>query len=134
MVPVLRWAGNNTDLPSNSKIPKTVIVKIVFLKKVFKEYSISFLVVCCLIKFALVVLKWLMFKLCGISLVLKGLSRRIKINLELVDDRNIPSNDFNNRKLQFSSYRELKFAIKKWNFSEIMMCREVTRRKWFPYR
>ena len=51
-----RYTGPNTDLPSNSNISKTVIVNIIFTATFFKEYSISFLMICRLIDFALVVL------------------------------------------------------------------------------
>ena len=61
-LPEPRWAGNNTDLTSDINISKTVVVNIAFLK----EYSISFLMVCRLVDFALVVLELLMFKVCGI--------------------------------------------------------------------
>ena len=46
---------------------KTVGVNIAFIKTLFKEYSISFLMVCRLIDFALVVLELLIFKVCGIT-------------------------------------------------------------------
>ena len=65
-LPVPRWAGHNTDLPSDSNISKTVRVNIAFAATFFKEYSTSFLMVCRLIDFALVVLKLLMFKVCVI--------------------------------------------------------------------
>ena len=55
-----------TDLPSDNNISKTVEVNIAFIQTYFKEYSISFLMVCRLIDFALVVLELLMFKVCGI--------------------------------------------------------------------
>ena len=55
-LPVPRWAGHNTNLPSDSNIWKTVRVNIAF----------SFLMVCRLIDIALVVLKLLMFKVCEI--------------------------------------------------------------------
>ena len=42
---VTRCAGHNTDLSSNSNISKTVRVNITFARTVFKEYSISFLVI-----------------------------------------------------------------------------------------
>ena len=61
-----RWAGDNTDLTSDSNIPKAVRVNIAFAATLFKEYSTSFLMVCRLIDFALVVLKLLMFKVCVI--------------------------------------------------------------------
>ena len=34
-LPVSRWAGADTDLPSNSNISKTVVVSIAFTKKSF---------------------------------------------------------------------------------------------------
>ena len=52
-LPVPRWAGGNTDQPSNSNT---------FTWTFFKEYLISFLIVYRLIDFALVVLTLLMFK------------------------------------------------------------------------
>ena len=61
-----RWVGDNTDLPSDSNISKTVRVNIAFAATFSKEYSTSFLVVCRLINVALVVLKLLMFKVCVI--------------------------------------------------------------------
>ena len=79
-----RWAGHNTDLPSDSNISKTVRVNIAFAGTGFKKYSTSFLIVCRLIDIALAVLKLLMSKICviiGISKssfsifpVLKGLN------------------------------------------------------------
>ena len=61
-----RWAGDNADPLSESNILKTVRVNIAFAATFFKEYSTSFLMVCRLIDFALVVLKLLMFKVCEI--------------------------------------------------------------------
>ena len=46
---VPRWAGDNTNLPSKSNISKTIRVNIAFTRTFFKEYSISFLMVCKLI-------------------------------------------------------------------------------------
>ena len=63
---MLRWAGGNTDLPLGSNISKTLRVNIAFAATFLKEYSTSFLMVCRLIDFALVVLKLLMFKVCVI--------------------------------------------------------------------
>ena len=63
---VPRWAGDNTDLPSNSNISKTVRVNIVFTTKFSKEYSTSFVMVCRLVDFVLVVLKLFMFEDSGI--------------------------------------------------------------------
>ena len=60
------WAGDNTDLPSNSNISKTVKVNNPLTRTFLKEYWISFLMTCELIDFALVVLKLLIFKVCGI--------------------------------------------------------------------
>ena len=84
--PVPHWAGDNGGLPSNSSISKAVRVNIDFTRTFFKEYSISFLMVCRLTDFVFVVLKLLMFKVCGILtsqkssfsvfLVLKGLRLR----------------------------------------------------------
>ena len=54
--------GENTDLPSDINISKTVGVNIGFIRHFFKEYSISFLMICRLIDFTLVVLELLMFK------------------------------------------------------------------------
>ena len=73
-LPVPRWAGDNTGLPSDSNISKTVRVNIAFAATIFKEYSTSFPMVCRLIDFALVILKLLMFKVC----VIIGISK-IKI-------------------------------------------------------
>ena len=64
MLPVPCWVCDNTDLPLDSNTSKTVKVNVAF--TYFKEYSISFLVMCRLTKFALVVLKLLMFKVCVI--------------------------------------------------------------------
>ena len=64
--PVPHWAGDNTDLLSDSNISKAVIVNNVFTRTFFKEYSVSLLMLCRLTDFALVVLKLLMFKVCGI--------------------------------------------------------------------
>ena len=61
-----RWAGDNADPLSESNILKTVRVNIAFAATFFKEYSTSFLMVCRLIDFPLVVLKLLMFKVCVI--------------------------------------------------------------------
>ena len=52
------WVGDNTDLPSNSNISKTVIVDITVSGTCFKEYLISFLMISRLIDFALLVLYW----------------------------------------------------------------------------
>ena len=54
-LPVPHWADENTDLPSNSYISKTIRVNIVFISAFFKEYSMSFLVISRLIEFAFVV-------------------------------------------------------------------------------
>ena len=56
LLPVPYWAGANTDLDSNSKIPKTLSVNSTFTGKVFKEHLISFLMIPRLIDFALVAL------------------------------------------------------------------------------
>ena len=61
-----RWAGHKTNPPSDSNILKTVRVNIAFAAPFFKEYPTSFLMLCRLIDFALVVLKLLMFKVCVI--------------------------------------------------------------------
>ena len=63
---MLRWAGDNTDLPSDSNILEMLRVNIAFAATFFKEYSTSFLMACRLIDFPLVVLKLLMFKVCVI--------------------------------------------------------------------
>ena len=63
---VPRWEGDNTNLPSDSNISKTVRVNIVFTTKFSKEYSTSFLMVCSLVDFVLVVLKLFMFEDSGI--------------------------------------------------------------------
>ena len=65
-LPVPRCAGDDTNLPLESNISKTLRVNIAFRKAFFKEYSMSFLMVCRLIDFVLMVLKLLMFKICGI--------------------------------------------------------------------
>ena len=52
-------------------ISKMVRVNEVFTQGFFKEYSISFLIVCNLIDFAFVDLKLLAFKVCGIIGILK---------------------------------------------------------------
>ena len=57
--------GDNTNLPLSSNISKTVRVNIVFTRTLFKEYLISFPIVCMLIDFALVVFKLLIFNVCG---------------------------------------------------------------------
>ena len=61
---MLRWAGHNTDLPSDSNISKTVRVNIAFDRTFFKKYS-SFLMVYRLIEFTHAVLKLLMFNVCN---------------------------------------------------------------------
>ena len=53
-------------LSTNSNISKTVRVNIAFKKRFFKEYLIWFMTVYRLIDFAFVVLKLLLFKVCGI--------------------------------------------------------------------
>ena len=85
-LPVPRWKGDN-DLPSNSNISKMAKVANIAFTRTFCKYSISFLVVCGLVDFALVVLKLLMFLLkfvellasqkssCSIFPVLKGLNK-----------------------------------------------------------
>ena len=50
---VPRWAGANTDIPSNSNISKAVRVNIAFTATFLKEYSISFLMICRLTDFSL---------------------------------------------------------------------------------
>ena len=65
-LPGKRCAGPNTDLPSNSNISKTVRVNIAFRETFLIEYLISFLMICKLVVYALVVLHLLMFKVCGI--------------------------------------------------------------------
>ena len=66
LLPVPRCAGDNTDLHSNSNISKTIRVNIAFTTTFFKVYSINFLMVCRWIDFAHVVLKLVMFNVCGI--------------------------------------------------------------------
>ena len=66
-----RWAGHNTDLPSDSNISKTVRINVAFAGTFLKKDSASFLMVGRLMDFALVVLKLLMFKVC----VINGLSK-----------------------------------------------------------
>ena len=85
-LPVPRWTGGNSDLPSDSNISKTVRVNIAFSTTYFKEYLIRFVMVCRLMDFALVALTLLMFKVCviiGISKIeifdLSG-TERIKKN------------------------------------------------------
>ena len=63
---VLRWTGDNTGLPSDSTISKTLRINIALVITFFKEYSTSFLMVYRLIDFPLVVLKLLMFEVCVI--------------------------------------------------------------------
>ena len=60
------WAADNTNLPSNNNISKRIRVNIAITRAFFKEHLISFLIVCKLIDLALVVLKLLIFKFCGI--------------------------------------------------------------------
>ena len=55
-LPLTRWAGDNSELPSNSNISKTIRISIAFTKSFFREYSITFLMILRLIDFALVVL------------------------------------------------------------------------------
>ena len=63
---MLRWTGDNTGLPSDSIISKTLRINIALVITFFKEYSTSFLMVYRLIDFPLVVLKLLMFEVCVI--------------------------------------------------------------------
>ena len=70
LFPVPCWVGDNTDLSSNSNISKAVTVN-TFIRAFFKECFINFLMVCSLIDFALVVLKLLIFKVCGITGIIK---------------------------------------------------------------
>ena len=65
-LPVLSWAGHNTQLPLYMNISETIRVSVAFTQFFFKEYSISSLMLCRLIDFALAVLILLMFKVCGI--------------------------------------------------------------------
>ena len=65
-LPFPRRGGDNTHPPSDSNNSKTVRVNIAFTGTFFKKYSISFLMICRLIDFALVVLKLLMLKVCAI--------------------------------------------------------------------
>ena len=55
-VPVPRYAGGNTNLPSNRNISKRVRVNMTFTTTYFKEYLMSFLVISNLIDFAFMVL------------------------------------------------------------------------------
>ena len=64
--PVPRWVGDNTDLPSNKNISKTISANVAFFPSFLKECSISFVLVFRLIDFALVILWLLMLKVCGI--------------------------------------------------------------------
>ena len=66
LLPAPSWKGDNTVLPSNNNISKTVRVNAAFVGMFFKEYLISFLMVCRLVDITLVVLKLLMFKVGGI--------------------------------------------------------------------
>ena len=65
-LPVPSWASHNTQLPLYMNILETIRVSVAFTQIFFKEYSISFLMLCRLINFALAVLILLMFKVCGI--------------------------------------------------------------------
>ena len=65
------WAGDNSNLPSNSSISKTVTLNTTFTEMFFKEYLISFVMVCRFKDFALVVFKLLIFQVCGIIRVTK---------------------------------------------------------------
>ena len=71
MLPVQYWADDNSNLPSNSNISKTVILNTAFTQMFFKEYLISFLIVCRFKDFAYVVFKLLIFQVCGIISVTK---------------------------------------------------------------
>ena len=55
-LPVPHWVGDNTDLPSDINISEKVRANVTFTRAFFKEYSISSLMVCRLINFALVIL------------------------------------------------------------------------------
>ena len=79
---VIRCAGHNSNLASESNISKTVRVNIAFTRTFFKEYCISFLMESRLIDFALVVLFLLMLKVCGVKIVFFcfSWSERIKQN------------------------------------------------------
>ena len=70
-LPVPKWAGDNTDLPSSTNISKMVTVNTTFTATFFKKHLIRFLMVCRLIYFALVVFKLFMFNVCGIIGVTK---------------------------------------------------------------
>ena len=65
-LPVPSWASHNTQLPLYMNILETIRVSVAFTQIFFKEYSISFLMLCRLINFALAVLILLIFKVCGI--------------------------------------------------------------------
>ena len=62
---ILTLSVPGDNLPLSSNISKTVRVNIVFTRTLFKEYLISFPIVCMLIDFALVVFKLLIFKVSG---------------------------------------------------------------------
>ena len=65
------WAADNTNLRSNNNISKRIRVNIAITRAFFKEYLISFLIVCKLIDLALVVFRLLIFKVCGIIVISK---------------------------------------------------------------
>ena len=65
-LPVPRWPGDNTVLPTSKQHLESNESKHCLYGTFFKQYSISFLMVCRLMDFAFVVLKLLMFKVCGI--------------------------------------------------------------------
>ena len=73
---VTRCVSHNTDLASNTNFSKTARVNSVFTRTIFKEYSISFLIISRLKDFALVVLELLMFKVC----VIIGISEIVFFN------------------------------------------------------
>ena len=116
-----RWTGHNTDLPSDSNISKAVRVNIAFAEDFCKEYS-SFLMVCRLIDFALVVLMLLMFKVCviiGISKIeffnFSGTERVKQNKKNLKTIQNLLSLEVNYFSSNFN-----KFPICFWFFTETL--------------
>lgn len=63
--PVPCQAGDNVNLLSDFNISKTVLIKIIFVD-IFKEFAISFVMVCRLMDVSFVVIELLIFKVCGI--------------------------------------------------------------------
>ena len=131
-----RWTGHNTDLPSDSNISKAVRVNIAFAEDFCKEYS-SFLMVCRLIDFALVVLMLLMFKACviiGISKIeffnfsgterVKQNKKNLKTNQNLLSlEVNYFSSNFNN---STNSQYVFGFLLKLYPFRSLCLAGRVT--------